>query len=157
LWRLALPSLAEQFLVFFIGLVDTWLSGRIGTDASAAVGLASYVDWLASLRARAGFSVLNVLVYGTGGVAVGASSYALSYHGQTLTRAGGTHSGFVAGGGVEARVLPGMSLRLEGLHYMFGSEAFAFDGVAGGTNVSIRDSLAPSFTTVRLGLSFALN
>lgn len=49
LWKLALPSLMEQFLVFFIGLVDTWLAGRIGTDASAAVGLASYVDWLASL------------------------------------------------------------------------------------------------------------
>jgi len=49
LWKLALPSLMEQFLVFFIGLVDTWLAGRIGTDASVAVGLASYVDWLANL------------------------------------------------------------------------------------------------------------
>lgn len=47
--RLALPSLMEQGLVFFIGLVDTWLAGRIGSNASAAVGLAAYVDWLASL------------------------------------------------------------------------------------------------------------
>ncbi|MCA9092282.1 MAG: MATE family efflux transporter [Planctomycetaceae bacterium] len=47
--RLALPSLVEQGLVFLMGLVDTWLAGRIGTNASAAVGLSAYVDWLASL------------------------------------------------------------------------------------------------------------
>lgn len=49
LWKLAIPALLEQFLVFCIGMFDTWLAGRIGTEASAAVGLASYVDWLATL------------------------------------------------------------------------------------------------------------
>lgn len=48
LW-LALPILAEQFLTFCVGFVDTWLSGRISRDATSAVGTAAYIGWLASL------------------------------------------------------------------------------------------------------------
>jgi len=48
LW-LALPVLGEQLLNSFIALVDTFLAGRISREATAAVGLASYVDWLASM------------------------------------------------------------------------------------------------------------
>lgn len=46
---LALPILAEQFLTFCVGFVDTWLSGRISRNATDAVGTAAYVGWLASL------------------------------------------------------------------------------------------------------------
>ena len=48
-WRLALPVLLEQMLIFGVGLFDTFLAGRISTDATAAIGLAAYVGWLASL------------------------------------------------------------------------------------------------------------
>ena len=48
LW-LALPALAEQSLIFCVGLVDTWLSGQISRDATSAVGTAAYFGWLASL------------------------------------------------------------------------------------------------------------
>lgn len=44
---LALPVLGEQFLSFCIGFYDTWLSGRLGAEATTAVGLAVYVNWLA--------------------------------------------------------------------------------------------------------------
>ncbi|MFQ5491811.1 MAG: MATE family efflux transporter [Phycisphaerae bacterium] len=48
LW-LALPVFGEQLLNSFVAIVDTFLAGRISTDATAAVGLAAYVDWLASM------------------------------------------------------------------------------------------------------------
>jgi putative MATE family efflux protein len=46
---LALPVLGEQFLHYLVGLTDTWLSGRISSAATSAVGLGAYVGWLASL------------------------------------------------------------------------------------------------------------
>jgi multidrug resistance protein, MATE family len=46
---LALPVLAEQFLNFLVGFVDTILSGRISTAATSAIGTAAYVNWLAEL------------------------------------------------------------------------------------------------------------
>jgi len=49
LFLLALPVLMEQFLSFFVGFFDTYLSGRISAEATNAVGLGAYVGWLASM------------------------------------------------------------------------------------------------------------
>lgn len=46
---LALPVLGEQTLLMLVGLVDTFLAGTIGKEATAAIGLASQVSWLAGL------------------------------------------------------------------------------------------------------------
>lgn len=46
---LALPVVAEQFLNFLVGFVDTILSGGISTAATSAVGAGAYVNWLAEL------------------------------------------------------------------------------------------------------------
>ncbi|MHC4875648.1 MAG: MATE family efflux transporter [Planctomycetota bacterium] len=46
---LALPVLAEQFLNFMVGFVDTYLSGRISAAATSAIGTGAYVNWLAEL------------------------------------------------------------------------------------------------------------
>ncbi|MCX7394300.1 MAG: MATE family efflux transporter [Planctomycetales bacterium] len=48
LFRLVLPVLAEQFLIFGIGFFDTLLSGQLGTQETSAIGLAAYVSWLGS-------------------------------------------------------------------------------------------------------------
>ena len=53
---LAWPVLAEQVLGFGVGLFDTWLSGRLGAGVTAAVGLAAYVAWLATML----FGVVSV-------------------------------------------------------------------------------------------------
>ncbi|QDT16884.1 MATE family efflux transporter [Alienimonas californiensis] len=53
---LAWPVLGEQILGFGVGLFDTWLSGRISSGATAAVGLAAYVAWLATML----FGVVSV-------------------------------------------------------------------------------------------------
>jgi MATE family multidrug resistance protein len=47
--RLALPVLGEQLLVFGIDLFDVFLAGHIGSAETSAIGLASYVGWMASL------------------------------------------------------------------------------------------------------------
>lgn len=46
---LALPVLGEQALLMLVGLVDTFLAGTVGKEATAAIGLASQVGWLAGL------------------------------------------------------------------------------------------------------------
>lgn len=47
--RLALPVLAEQVLYLCVGFYDVFLSGQISKEATAAIGLAAYVGWLASM------------------------------------------------------------------------------------------------------------
>jgi len=49
LFLLAMPILAEQILNTCVGLFDTFLAGRISAAATSAIGLAAYVDWLASM------------------------------------------------------------------------------------------------------------
>lgn len=46
---LALPVLCEQLLTFCVGFFDVYLSGRLGKKETAAIGLAAYVSWLASM------------------------------------------------------------------------------------------------------------
>lgn len=47
--RLGLPVLAEQLLSFCVSFFDVYLSGRLNTEATTAIGLAAYVSWLASM------------------------------------------------------------------------------------------------------------
>ncbi len=51
---LALPSLAEQMLIFLVGTVDMLLAGHLSGEgasrvATEAVGIAAYVGWLATM------------------------------------------------------------------------------------------------------------
>jgi len=47
LLALALPVLGQEMLNTTVGIVDTFLAGRISVQATSAVGLAAYVAWLA--------------------------------------------------------------------------------------------------------------
>ena len=49
IFLLALPVLGEQFLTFCIGFFDVYLSGRLGKNETAAIGLSAYISWLASM------------------------------------------------------------------------------------------------------------
>ena len=53
---LALPVLGEQLLIYCVGLFDTFLAGRISTEATSAIGIAAYVNWLGSLL----FSLVSI-------------------------------------------------------------------------------------------------
>src|SRR4051794_33123906 len=66
---LALPTLLEQFLTFFVGFYDTYLSGEISAAATSAVGLATYVGWLGGMIFRlvgVGASALVARHWGAG-------------------------------------------------------------------------------------------
>jgi len=101
--------------------------------------LTAKLDSLASTRARVGFLVgPGFLLYGTGGAAWGhtkfTDTFVLDYPRQDLTdtvnvsRASANHFGWVAGAGAEWKLWgTGMMLRIEYLHYDFGSASFAFD------------------------------
>jgi putative MATE family efflux protein len=70
LFRLAMPVLAEQLLVFCVGFYDVYLAGQLGKQQTSAIGLSAYVSWLASLV----FSLI-----GTGTVAIVARSWGGGY------------------------------------------------------------------------------
>lgn len=53
---LGLPILGEQIGAFLIGLTDVYLAGRLGQDATAAVGIAGYVGWFFTLT----FSLVGI-------------------------------------------------------------------------------------------------
>jgi putative MATE family efflux protein len=46
---LALPVFGEQLLNSFVAVCDIFLAGQLSKETTAAVGLASYVEWLASM------------------------------------------------------------------------------------------------------------
>ncbi|QDU39299.1 Multidrug resistance protein NorM [Maioricimonas rarisocia] len=73
---LALPVFAEQFLSFCVGFYDTFLAGHLSRDistaATAAVGVAAYVGWLASMlfsMVGAGTTALVARARGAGDMA----------------------------------------------------------------------------------------
>jgi len=53
---LAAPMLGEQIVNFCVGLVDIYLAGRVGKEATGAVGTGSYLSWFVTL----GFSLIGV-------------------------------------------------------------------------------------------------
>jgi opacity protein-like surface antigen len=98
--------------------------------------LTSKLDSLASARARIGFLVApEFLLYGTGGAAWGHMKFtdtlALQFEGAEqvyASRASANHFGWVAGAGTEWKLWDtGLMLRVEYLHYDFGSTSLAFD------------------------------
>ena len=75
-------------------------------------------DYLASVRGRLGYAFGRTLVYGTGGVAfAGFADNILD-----------DETGWVAGGGVETKVRPNLSLGLEALYYNFDNASTSIGG-----------------------------
>jgi outer membrane immunogenic protein len=109
--------------------------------------LQAKLDGLASARARIGFLVgPELLLYGTGGVAWGHTKLTdtvietLESGGSfvRVSRASANHFGWVAGAGAEWKLWDtGMMVRIEYLHYDFGSASFAFD-----TSINNEDKLS---------------
>jgi len=131
--------------------------------------LNSKLDSLASARARVGFLVgPEFLLYGTGGAAWGHTKFtdSLVRHSATgdavlISQASANHLGWVAGAGTEWRLWgTGLMLRVEYLHYGFGSASLAFGTVntsPDGTQTSGRFNLPLQRLTtdvVRGGLSY---
>ena len=99
------------------------------TGAAAGVGVtgvsaSSRLDWLGTVRARAGVAFDRVFFYGTGGLAFGAPDQRLTLSGPTGTTHRGTNSdtrlGWTVGAGAEFAVMDNLTLKAEYLYYDLG-------------------------------------
>ncbi|MCG6122358.1 MAG: porin family protein [Microvirga sp.] len=126
----------QQFGNFVAGVEAdlNYLGNRRGNGAVGVTGLAplvttasasSRLDWLGTVRARAGFAFDRVLIYGTGGLAFGAPDNRLTISnaaGQThLGSKDETKFGWTVGGGLEYAVLDNVTIRGEYLYYDLGT------------------------------------
>lgn len=95
--------------------------------------------WFGTLRARAGYSMNNILFYGTAGFAYGSGEVQwLSWtENKTLT-------GWTAGAGIEVAFTPNWSARAEYLYVDLGNETYTMTGLNAGIESSI----------VRFGLNY---
>lgn len=113
-------------------------SGQCGdVTCSFTLSLNTKVDALASARARAGFLLGDSLyLYGTAGAGWGHSAATIAITECVGTRcetaatsAKSNNFGWVAGGGLEWKIMQNISLRGEYLHYDFGSVGYAFSPI----------------------------
>lgn len=141
----------NQFVLGVEGDIDgLWTNGsRNFSGRLAGVGtpdLAAKVEtennWLATLRARAGFAANNFLIYGTGGFAFGGTkvtgtasvtptgelSPVTSYYSASKSD---TRTGYALGAGVEYGFTKNITARVEYMYYDLGSKTFYSD--AGGS------------------------
>jgi outer membrane immunogenic protein len=105
--------------------MDRFVLGGEGDISASGVGNKSFTEkvrnsWLASGRARAGYLVdPSLLVYGTGGIAVGSTTNQSPYGKYSDTK-----SGWVLGAGGEYLLSPNVALRGEYLYYSLGKSNF---------------------------------
>ena len=89
------------------------------------------INWIATVRARAGFTTGSMLFYGTGGLAIAdaeASATFIEGPADPERSDSNTHLGWVIGAGAEYRMSENMSLGAEYLHVELGREEYAMRG-----------------------------
>lgn len=112
------------------------------TSISDTVGGVKFgVDYLGTIRARAGYTLDRAMFYVTGGAAYGRG--ALEIAGLANDQ---FHWGWTLGGGVEAMVTPRVSARLEYLYVNLAKETY--QSVLGPTNIGYTSNI------VRGGLNY---
>ena len=132
---------------------DAMLSGAGGTlPLGPASSVSVDLNWAASIRGRLGFAFGPVMLYGTGGVAWSQAAYESRWAGASVSDGKGTLSGYVIGGGIEAKIMPNAAVRIEALHYLFEKQPYSVFDLTGAHLFS--SNLDPSFTLVRAGVSF---
>lgn len=99
-------------------------------------------DWLASIRARAGYAIDRALIFGTGGVAFTGVSANTSI-GPIDLSASETYTGWTLGAGVDYAFTDNWVGRLEYRYYDFGDQDIFLDG-----------NLDVDFNTVTVGVSY---
>jgi outer membrane immunogenic protein len=102
-------------------------------------------NWLASVRARLGYAVDDVLFYGTAGWAISNIDYGVTVPSDTFSDSL-THNGWTAGAGAELAVTDQLTARLEYRYTDFGAEALT----VGTESLQIE----PHTHAVRAGLSW---
>ena len=122
---------------------DQTFDGAIGPLAfSTDIG----TDWLASIRARAGYSFDRALIFATGGVAFTKASIDTTFAGGLTLSGDETFTGWTLGGGVEYAFTDNWLGRLEYRYYDFPDKDI--DGAGGLGDVSLNTS------TITAGIAY---
>jgi outer membrane immunogenic protein len=131
-----------------------------GVAFGATTHVAQSLTWLATVRARAGYTFDHLLVFGTGGLALGGikSDFELNSPGGPATITASqttTRSGWAAGAGAEYALTSRWSASVEWLHYDLGHVSFSAPEVLAG----VPQPFGITATSVTKGdiLSAALN
>ena len=131
-------------LVMGLEADTTWADSSGTGQVAGPAGLSITHDWLTSLRGRAGYAVDNLLVYATIGAAAGHAGLSTG-----SLQSSDTLVGLALGAGLELKLQDGLSLRIEGLHYMFQDRDVTLPG---GTA-----RIEADMTTIRAGLTMHFN
>jgi outer membrane immunogenic protein len=120
--------------------------------------LSNELRWYSTLRGRAGFAMDQVLIYATGGLAIGGmttTSHLFNTVGFTLGRGSEdqTRFGWTVGGGIEYAFASNWSVRAEYLYLDFGR--FSFDSLTSPpTAFLFTNDVRSHFHVARVGLSY---
>jgi outer membrane immunogenic protein len=138
----------QQFDMFVAGVEAdlSYLGNRRVTGSTGVTGVgaavtgvegSSRLDWLGTVRARAGVAVDQVFFYGTGGLAFGNPSHRLTLTNDagTITHRGtssDTRFGWTLGAGAEFAVMDNLTFRAEYLYYDLGRSTVNAGATAAG-------------------------
>jgi outer membrane immunogenic protein len=126
------------------------------TDPINNYNTTTKINWLATVRARAGVVADRVLIYATGGWAVAGVKSTLNdlYPARTVTTTSSTtYSGWTVGGGAEVALARNWSVKGEYLYVNLGSKDFNFyEGSAGWQRIGGNAALTANIA--RLGLNY---
>lgn len=114
-----------HFSQFLLGIEGDFMGANIRGDDAGVGGTVDQTTlrWVGTVRARAGVTFDQVLLYATGGWAVGNLRH--TNFGPPLDEISTTRSGWTAGGGLEWGFLPNWSTRVEYRYYDFGKYSHA--------------------------------
>lgn len=125
------------------------LNCRFSGSASMLHG---QLSGLASIRGRLGWAFDRTLIYATGGLALG-NYRGFVTSGSSINPISKTVAGGVVGAGIEWKYKPNLSLRLEGLHYMFNNTVTNVGSEASGEGFF----KIHSADVIRVGASYHFN
>ncbi len=125
-------------------------SGSATCTAAPAYSCNAEIDWLGTVRGRAGFALDKVLVFATGGLAVaqGSGTVDPAFPGLT-SEFSDTFMGWTVGGGVEVAVSETMSIKAEYNYLDLGSRT-----APAGTLSAESTTIEPDLQTFKVGLNF---
>lgn len=132
------------------GNIEGTTVGVIGAPAFVAAA-GSELNWLSTVRARAGFAAGPMLLYATAGVAFADMDYALVGADGSVAAGGDTLTGYAIGGGIEWAFARNWSLKSEYMYVDLGDAKIS--GVDGG-GAPITASFDNAFHTIRAGINY---
>jgi outer membrane immunogenic protein len=118
------------------------------------------LTWLSTVRAKAGVTTGDALIYATGGLALagltGGITHLTKPSDPTLT-ASHTHAGWVVGAGVDYMLMSNVSFGIEYLYVSLGSQHYDFSNSLPGVPIVLGADGTVTASIVRASLSYRFN